>query len=90
MKHLKLIITGRVQGVGFRSETVEMAKSLGITGYVRNEEDGSVAVEAEGTNTDLEILRDWCKKGPEGSDVEKLEEKWSDEFKDYLDFKVRL
>lgn len=90
MKHLKLIITGRVQGVGFRSETVEMANSLGVTGYVRNEEDGSVLVEAEGTNEDLEILKDWCQKGPEGADVKKVEEKWTDEFKDYLDFKVRL
>lgn len=90
MKHLELHIFGRVQGVGFRAETKQLAVELGLTGYVENVGQNEVKVHAEGTDKDLEIFRDWCKKGPEGAEVEKLDEKWTDEFKDYLDFSIRV
>ncbi len=46
--HLHAIVSGDVQGVGFRAHTSRIARSLGITGWVRNREDGSVEVVAEG------------------------------------------
>ena len=48
MVHINIHITGRVQGVNFRTYTKEKAEELGILGFVRNETDGSVYLEAEG------------------------------------------
>lgn len=48
MVNVHLTITGRVQGVGFRWGTLRLAQQLGITGFVRNQPDGSVYVEAQG------------------------------------------
>ena len=54
--HLHAIVSGDVQGVGFRAHTSHIARSLGITGWVRNREDGSVEVVAEGAKTVLQEL----------------------------------
>ncbi len=90
MRHLKLQILGKVQGVYFRAEVKNLAESLGLRGYAQNQEDGSLIVVAEGTNEDLSILKDWCKHGPDLAEVEELKEEWTDEFKDYPDFSIRL
>ena len=50
MVNVQLTITGRVQGVGFRWGTLELAQELGITGFVRNQADGTVYVEAQGSD----------------------------------------
>lgn len=60
----KIYVRGRVQGVGFRWSSVREAKSLGITGFVRNEPDGSVFIEAEGTRRQLDLFMKWCRNGP--------------------------
>ena len=61
----RLIIEGRVQGVGFRSACSRRALDLGVKGWVRNLRDGSVEVEAEeGTPWRLQELRAWCEQGP--------------------------
>ncbi len=54
-------VTGRVQGVGFRYSTLNEAKKLGLTGYVKNMPDGSVKIEAEGTEDQLDALVEWCR-----------------------------
>lgn len=72
MTHLKIRISGRVQGVFFRAATKEKAVALGLKGVVRNEPDGTVYVEAEGEQTDLQPFLDWLKKGPPGARVENL------------------
>ena len=72
-KHFNIRITGLVQGVFFRASTKQKADSLGVTGLVRNEPDGSVYVEAEGEEDDLTRFIDWCHRGPEHARVEKCE-----------------
>ena len=66
---LTVRISGRVQGVSFRWETQRQAERLGVTGWVRNEPDGSVAVHAEGEAAAVEALVAWCRRGPVGSRV---------------------
>ncbi len=63
-KHISLRVTGNVQGVYFRASAVEQARRLGITGLVRNEPDGSVYIEAEGTEDALSTFTEWCRQGP--------------------------
>lgn len=68
--HLK--ITGRVQGVFFRAETQKVAQRLGLTGYAKNEMDGSVTVYAFGEEAKLTELQKWCQEGPELAQVTKV------------------
>ncbi len=60
----KVRITGRVQGVGFRWNTANEARTRGITGIIRNLSDGSVYIEAEGAREQLDSFMEWCKRGP--------------------------
>jgi acylphosphatase len=60
----RLIVSGRVQGVGFRAYVVEAARGLGLAGWVRNLRDGRVEVLAEGNDAALAALRDACARGP--------------------------
>ena len=60
---------GRVQGVGFRYTTERRARALELTGYVRNEADGTVLVVAEGRPDRLGKLLDWVRRGPPGARV---------------------
>ena len=64
---------GRVQGVGFRDATVREAGEAGVLGWVRNAEDGSVSVHAEGPETAVDQLLDYLRKGPRGAAVEEVE-----------------
>jgi len=63
-KRVKLLISGRVQGVGFRFNTKRKAKKLGVKGWVKNLDNGKVKAVAEGKEKDLEKLIEWAKKGP--------------------------
>ena len=69
MKCLRVQVYGKVQGVWFRASTKKEAEKLSLTGNVRNLEDGSVLIHAEGKNKDLETFLNWCKKGPEFANV---------------------
>jgi acylphosphatase len=71
--HYKIIIRGTVQGVGFRWSAVREARTLGITGFVRNMSDGSVYIEAEGTTDKMNLFLTWCRRGPAYSSVEDVE-----------------
>jgi acylphosphatase len=62
-------IRGRVQGVGFRYSAYNRAKRLGLTGWIKNERDGSVHVECEGQADKVEQFEKWLKKGPPGAQV---------------------
>jgi DNA ligase D-like protein (predicted 3'-phosphoesterase) len=66
-------VRGSVQGVGFRYETVKRAESLGVLGWVRNEEDGSVRVHAEGPVEAVGKMIEFLGEGPRGAAVESLE-----------------
>lgn len=61
-----------MQGVFFRVSAKRKADELGLTGYVRNEADGSVYIEAEGPEADLNLFRDWCHRGPSGAKVDRV------------------
>jgi acylphosphatase len=70
-----LTIIGRVQGVFFRAETKRVADSLGLTGWVRNCEDGSVEVFAQGPEEKLQLFERWCWKGPAAAEVQNVEQR---------------
>lgn len=71
-KHL--IISGRVQGVGFRYYTYRSAKELGIKGWVQNLQDGTVETVVTGSQEDVEKMVDKLKEGPPSSRVQNIEE----------------
>ncbi len=73
MKHWNIRVRGKVQGVFFRASTQKKAQELGVQGFVRNEPDGNVYIEAEGDAQALEQLAAWCKTGPERARVEQVE-----------------
>tara|TARA_B100001013_G_scaffold171401_1_gene102808 strand:- start:1835 stop:2101 length:267 start_codon:yes stop_codon:yes gene_type:complete len=73
MKRLKITVEGRVQGVFFRDSTRNKATELGILGFVRNQPDGKVYIEAEGECTALERFSQWCQEGPKWARVAKVE-----------------
>ncbi|MBI2623508.1 MAG: acylphosphatase [Candidatus Liptonbacteria bacterium] len=68
----KIRILGRVQGVGFRYAAYKEAVRRGIRGFVRNERDGSVYMEVEGSREILDAFTEWCRKGFLGAHVEKV------------------
>jgi acylphosphatase len=61
---VRVKVLGRVQGVSFRWYAAEEAERLGVTGWVRNEPDGSVAGQFEGDDEAVEALVAWCRHGP--------------------------
>lgn len=69
MEIRRLVITGRVQGVGFRYAMRERARLLGITGWVRNRGDGSVEAMIAGNAAQVEELLLWSRRGPPGAHV---------------------
>ena len=64
-------VYGHVQGVFFRAQTAAFARSHNLTGLVKNEPDGSVYIEAEGSPADLELLANWCRTGPSRAKVQR-------------------
>lgn len=67
------VISGRVQGVGFRWWTRRTAEELGLRGTVRNRRDGTVEVHAAGTAGSVEKLGEWLHEGPRGARVREVE-----------------
>ena len=72
-KCFQIIVKGNVQGVFFRKYTKITANMLGIKGFVRNEPDSSVYIEACGESKALEKFIQWCHRGPENAEVEKVD-----------------
>ena len=85
---LRLIVIGRVQGVGFRYATVDEARRLRLTGWVRNRHDGTVEVVAEGPRGNLEQLAIWCHDGPRGALVNHIETEWSEATGEFPSFRI--
>ena len=83
-------ITGRVQGVGFRYNTRRQARRLRLTGWVRNNPDGSVEVQAEGDKDKLESMISWLKKGPPGARVDDVRVEKKPYSGKYSDFGVEF
>ncbi|HYG04611.1 MAG TPA: acylphosphatase [Chryseosolibacter sp.] len=88
MKSYSVHIKGKVQGVFFRASTKEQADALGITGFVRNEEDGSVYIEAAGSDDAIEAFLRWCRQGPPRARVDHCEVN-EVSFKDFSSFEIQ-
>jgi acylphosphatase len=69
-KRAHIILTGVVQGVGFRMYAQRQARSLGLRGYVRNLPDGGVEMVAEGDDAAVERLIAWARVGPPSAEVD--------------------
>ena len=67
---VRVVVTGRVQGVFFRDGCVEQARALGVRGFVRNRIDGAVEAEFEGPEAAVERMVAWCRTGPPRAQVD--------------------
>ena len=74
MTRRRVVIHGRVQGVFFRSSTVERARQVGVSGWVRNRRDGTVEAVFEGSEAQVAEMARYCHEGPSWARVERVEE----------------
>jgi acylphosphatase len=73
-----VFIRGRVQGVFFRADLCDRARSLGLAGWARNNPDGSVEAVLEGEDERVGLALSWCERGPAGARVEDVEVAWEE------------
>ena len=85
---LTLKVTGKVQGVFFRASTLEQANILGLTGTVKNLQNGNVRIVAEGNKDSLNLLHEWCKIGPERAIVNSIDAKWETAENNFNTFEI--
>ncbi|HTY56030.1 MAG TPA: acylphosphatase [Candidatus Binataceae bacterium] len=86
LARMRILVSGRVQGVCFRQATMDEAHGLGLTGWVRNRPDGRVEIEAEGKLANLNMLEAWAHRGPRMARVDQVETtllEFRDEFRDF-------
>lgn len=69
----RMIVSGKVQGVGYRNWAIWTANALGVTGWVRNVRDGRVEIMASGEHTALEAMVEACRQGPQLARVDDIE-----------------
>jgi len=84
-----VFVSGRVQGVFFRSEAEDEARRRTVAGWVRNTSDGRVEAIFEGGKEDVEKVIDFCRRGPPGARVTKVDVQWEDYTGEFRDFKIR-
>lgn len=82
-------VSGKVQGVGYRSATMEKAQNLKLKGWVKNEADGSVSLEAEGEKGAIDELIKWLAIGPSRAVVLNVEVTFIESSNDHAIFEVR-
>ena len=85
---LHAVISGHVQGVGFRSFVLEQAQRLGLTGWVRNLNTGQVEVLAEGSRADLEVFLRYLGRGPSSAYVKDIRVDWQPATSEFFNFRV--
>jgi acylphosphatase len=73
-----VIVRGRVQGVFFRAQTRDRAKSLDLVGWVRNNPDGTVEATFEGDRERVESMVAWCRRGPAHAQVDDVDVVWEE------------
>ena len=83
-----VVVSGDVQGVFFRQETKRQAEAHGVSGWVRNRDDGAVEAVFEGEKQDVKALVEFCKHGPSGAMVTNVDVKWEDFTGEFNDFKI--
>jgi len=86
--HYNITVKGLVQGVSFRFATLRAAHKLKLTGYVKNLHDGSVFIEAEGEEENINKLITWCYIGPPLAEVSEVNAEET-EVKNYRNFEIK-
>ncbi|MHA1266816.1 MAG: acylphosphatase [Candidatus Helarchaeota archaeon] len=89
LKRIHAIVSGRVQGVGFRWTTLDVARQLKVRGWVRNMEDGRVEVMAEGEEQDLKYFIEFLRRGPKYAKVKDVTVRWLDYLGEFEIFNMR-
>lgn len=84
----RILVSGIVQGVFFRREITDLARRLGIVGWVRNLPDGRVEAIAEGDRSRLEELIRYCHVGPAGARVKNVEVEWLNSTNEFRGFRI--
>ncbi|MGQ9698248.1 MAG: acylphosphatase, partial [Armatimonadota bacterium] len=87
---LEAVVSGRVQGVGYRYFVVDAARQLGLTGWVRNMHDGRVQVVAEGPRERLMRLLLLLERGPRLAVVDRVQAEWSPATGEFRGFSIRV
>jgi len=87
-ERVRIVVRGKVQGVFFRVATKDMAERLGLTGWVKNKDDGGVEIVAEGESEDLRELVKWSRRGPADAAVDLVETEWSEDIEEFNQFTV--
>jgi acylphosphatase len=82
----RIVVSGVVQGVGFRWFTLKRARAIGVRGTVCNLSNGDVEIEVEGTRESIEQLIDAVREGPRGAQVSEVLVEWNKPVKGYRDF----
>lgn len=77
-----------MQGVFFRASTLKAALRIGLTGEVRNRDDGAVEIVAEGDEAALRELADWCRHGPPGARVDSIDVQYAHDRGEFATFRV--
>jgi acylphosphatase len=85
----RALVSGRVQGVFFRDSAREVARRLGLTGWVRNRPDGRVEAEFQGARDAVDEALDFCRRGPDLAVVDDIEVAWLDPVDAEAGFRVR-
>jgi len=84
-----VFVSGRVQGVFFRHHTSERAAQLGLSGWVRNLDDGRVEAVFEGEREKVDEMLKFCSNGPPGARVSDVDVKWENHRGEFSGFQVR-
>lgn len=87
MKHYNITVSGKVQGVFYRQSALEIAVQIRVKGFVRNEPNGNVYIEAEGKEEELNEFLKWCWKGPRLSTVKDVQFT-EDRIKNFSSFEI--
>ena len=72
-RRVRVVVSGFVQAVGFRATARSRARSLDVSGWVRNNADGTVEAELEGASDRVGVLVDWFGRGPNGAHVDRID-----------------
>jgi len=84
-----VLVTGRVQGVFFRTETQDEAMRHNVAGWVRNLPDGRVEAVFEGEKENVDRLIEFCRRGPPGARVTRVDVSWEDYTGEFKGFRIR-